>query len=149
MKMYCIKGENSSNKSKCISLPSEFIERLREFALISSERKQNSFDIWPSQITKFRIQKKYEICANMVDLHLYFDGVASCAILVWPVLLGEQKQSKFHVFKPISSSAHKLSRRPRLFLSIHCGQTYHSVNFPIHVFFSFHSFSPYFIGSVS
>ena len=73
----------------------------------------------------------------MVDLHLYFDGVASCAILVWPVLLGEQKQSKFHLFKPISSSAHKLSRRPRLFLSIHCGQTYHSVNdhhFPIHVF---------------
>lgn len=45
MKMYCIKGENSSNKSKCISLASEFIERLREFTLISSERKQNSFDI--------------------------------------------------------------------------------------------------------
>ena len=85
----------------------------------------------------------------MVDVHLYFDGVASCAILVWPVLLGEQKQSKFHVFKPISSSTHKLSRRPRLFLSIHCGQTYHSVNFPIHVLFSFHSFSPYFLGSVS
>ena len=131
--MYTAKrrGNYSSNKSKCISiLHITFNERLRDFAMILSECKQNSF--WHSENKTF---KKYEICANVVDLHLYFDCVESCAILVWPVFLGGQKQSKFHVFKPISSPTYKLSRRTRMFLSIHRCQTNYSVKrkFYLHV----------------